>query len=176
MAKAGEIKVPIRPEYMADIDPSAHIGEGTKIWPFATVREHAVIGERCVIGRGAYIDHDVIIGDDCHIQNGAQIFFPSQLGHDVFIGPNAVLTNDKHPRAGSTNWEPEGVFVANGASIGAGAVVLAGVEIGKKAMVGAGAVVVHDVEPDWTVVGNPAHNVYLKPGEEHLDQWHNTDD
>lgn len=143
-----------------DIDPRATIGPRTKIWPFATVREHAVVGEGCMIGRGAYVDREVHVGNNVRIQNGAQIFWPAVIGDDVFIGPNAVLTNDKNPRAGLPHaWMAEGVIVNDGASIGAGAVILAGVEIGEGAVIGAGAVVTHDVPPGATWVGNPAHDI-----------------
>jgi len=149
----------------ADVSAKARIGVGTRVWHHAHVREGAEIGERCIIGQGAYIDHHVGIGHRCKIQNGANVYYPAVLEAGVFIGPGALLLNDKHPRAvlpsGDPNgaWTVTGVRVCRGASIGAGAILLPGVTVGRWAMVGAGAVVTRNV-PDYTqVVGNPACEV-----------------
>jgi acetyltransferase-like isoleucine patch superfamily enzyme len=72
------------------------------------------------------------------------------------LGPNATLTNDKYPRSGNRDYKMEGIVIRNGASIGANATILPGVEIGEKAMVGAGAVVTRSVPANATVIGNPA--------------------
>lgn len=151
----------------ADVSPGATIGDGCAIWHLAQVREGAELGEGCVVGRGAYIDAGVAIGANCKIQNYALVYSPALLEEAVFIGPAAVLTNDRHPRAtnpdgavlGRGDWQAEGVTVRRGASIGARAVVLAGLEIGHWAMVGAGAVVTKDVAPHALVVGAPARQV-----------------
>lgn len=128
------------------------------------MRESAVIGEECVIGRGAYIDRGVVLGDRCKVQNAALIYAPAVIGDGVFIGPAVVLTNDVYPRAVSvdgslksaSDWTAEGVCVDAGASIGARAVILAGVKIGRWALIAAGAVVVGDVAPHALVMGVPA--------------------
>jgi UDP-2-acetamido-3-amino-2,3-dideoxy-glucuronate N-acetyltransferase len=151
----------------ARIEPGATIGEGTSVWHRAQVRSGAVIGQKCVVGSGAFIDTGVVIGDRCKIQNAAQIFAPAQLGNGVFIGPGAILTNDKAPRAvneegepkSATEWDAQAVIVEEGASIGAGAVVVAGVTIGRWAMVAAGAVITRDVLDHELVGGIPATNM-----------------
>lgn len=148
----------------AEVDPTAHVGKGTRIWHGAQVRERAHIGLDCMIGRGVYIGPGVIIGNRCKIQNKAQLYQPAQIADGVFIGPGVILTNDLRPRAvlpdlrpvGPEDWNEQGVCVDEGASIGAGAIVLGGRTIGRWAMVGAGAVVTKDVEEHWLVVGNPA--------------------
>lgn len=148
----------------ADVDSSASIGRGTTIWHLAQVRERAVIGENCVIGRGAYIDHGVTIGANCKVQNYALVYAPALLEDGVFIGPAAMLTNDLYPRAvnsdgsvkAADDWEPSGVVVRAGASVGGAAVILPGVEIGEWAMVAAGAVVTRSVPSHALVVGSPA--------------------
>lgn len=146
------------------IHSSAKIGVGTVIWGLTQVRDKAVIGERCIVARNVYIDKEVIIGNRVKIQNNALIYYPAVIGDGVFIGPGAILTNDRYPRSvtpkgdlkSGDNWEAKGVEIEEGASIGAGAVVIAGVKIGKWALVGAGAVVTKNV-PEYTlVVGNPA--------------------
>lgn len=141
----------------AQIDKTAKIGEGTNIWSFVQVMEKAEIGKNCNVGNGAYIDRNVKIGNNVKIHNKACIYDGVIIEDNVFIGPMACLTNDKNPRHDKTrnlkgiNWK-----VKEGASIGACAVMLPDVNIGKFAMVGAGAVVTKDV-PDYGLVkGNPA--------------------
>jgi UDP-2-acetamido-3-amino-2,3-dideoxy-glucuronate N-acetyltransferase len=148
----------------ADVSPNATVGRGTRIWHQAQAREGAVIGEGCILGKGVYVDRDVRIGDNCKLQNGASIFHGFTLEAGVFVGPGAMLLNDKHPRAINADGSPksdedwvasEGI-VRYGAAIGGGAVVLPGVTIGRMAMVGSGAVVTRDVPERGIVVGNPA--------------------
>ncbi len=151
----------------ADIDPSAVIGAGSLIWHLSQVREYARIGPGCVLGRGAYVGPGVILGKNCKIQNYALIYEPALLEDGVFVGPAAVFTNDLFPRAvnidGSRktddDWEMVGVTVRTGASIGARAVCIAPLTIGRWAMVAAGAVVTRDV-PDFALVaGSPARRI-----------------
>ncbi len=151
----------------ADVAVSAAVGDGTKIWDLAQVRENATIGEDCIVGRGAYIGSGVSIGSNCKIQNQALVYEPAVLEDGVFIGPAVVLTNDTFPRAvnpdgtlkSAADWEPVGVVVRSGASIGARAVCIAPVVIGSWATVAAGAVVTRDV-PDFALVaGVPARRI-----------------
>jgi acetyltransferase-like isoleucine patch superfamily enzyme len=122
------------------------------------------LGANCVVGKGAYIDHDVRIGDNVKIQNGALIYYKAILEDGVFIGPNVCLTNDRYPRAISSDgkpkatedWEAGGVLVRFGASIGAGAIVLPDVTVGRWALVAAGALVTRDVPDQALVAGSPA--------------------
>lgn len=151
----------------ADVDPSASIGNGCRIWHLAQVREGAVLGENCIVGRGAYIDAGVVVGANAKIQNSALVYAPARLGDGVFVGPGAILTNDRLPRAvdptgaqkSHTDWEPEGVIVGDGASIGAAAVITPGIRIGDWAMIGAGAVVTESVPAYALVVGAPARRI-----------------
>jgi UDP-2-acetamido-3-amino-2,3-dideoxy-glucuronate N-acetyltransferase len=148
----------------AEVSSLATIGEGTRIWHQAQVRERAKIGRSCIIGKGVYIDSDVVVGDRVKIQNGASIYHGATIEDGVFVGPHACLTNDKLPRAitpdgelkGDADWQVGKILVQYGASIGAGAIVLPGVTVGRFAMVGAGAVVTRNVPPHALVVGNPA--------------------
>lgn len=148
----------------ADVDARARLGRGTAVWHLAQIREHAVLGRECVVGRGAYIGTGVWLGDRCKIQNHALVYEPARLGDGVFVGPGAILTNDRYPRAitadgrlkRADDWESAGVNVDDGASIGAGSVCLPGTHIGRWSVVAAGAVVTRDV-PDYALVmGNPA--------------------
>jgi UDP-2-acetamido-3-amino-2,3-dideoxy-glucuronate N-acetyltransferase len=151
----------------ADVSERAQLGEGTKIWHLAQVREDAVLGANCIVGRGAYVGTGVHIGENTKIQNYALVYEPAQLGRGVFIGPAVVLTNDTYPRSvapdgtlkSAHDWTPVGVTVEDGASIGARAVCVAPVRIGRWATVAAGAVVTKDV-PDFALVaGVPARRI-----------------
>ena len=148
----------------AELSPLAIVGQGTKIWNYAQVRERAHIGAECIIGKNVYIDFDVHIGARCKIQNNSSIYHGSTLEEGVFIGPHVILTNDLYPRAitpagnlkGTADWVVSPILIKYGAALGAGAIVLPGVTVGRFALVGSGAVVTRDV-PDFALVaGNPA--------------------
>ena len=151
----------------ADVADTAKLGEGTKVWHLAQVREDAEIGANCIVGRGAYIGTGVRVGDNCKIQNHALVYEPAELAAGVFIGPAVVLTNDTYPRAvnpdgglkDASDWHAVGVTIAEGAAIGARAVCVAPVRVGRWATVAAGAVVTKDV-PDFALVaGVPARRI-----------------
>jgi len=151
----------------ADIDATATVGENSSIWHLAQVRDQVVMGSGCIIGRGAYIGSGVKMGDNCKVQNYALVYEPAVIGNGVFIGPAAVLTNDEFPRAvnpdgtlkSGADWHAVGVTIGDGASIGARAVCIAPVTIGRWALVAAGAVVTKDV-PDFALVaGVPAKRI-----------------
>ncbi|WP_217127815.1 acyltransferase [Streptomyces sp. AC558_RSS880] len=151
----------------AQVDESAEIGAGSSVWDLAQIREGARLGEGCVIGRGAYVGLGVRMGDNCKLQNYALVYEPAELGDGVFIGPAVVLTNDHNPRSVDPegkqkrggDWEAVGVKIADGASIGARAVCVAPITIGRWAMVAAGAVVTKDVPDFALVVGVPARQI-----------------
>ncbi|MDO4612461.1 MAG: acyltransferase [Actinomycetaceae bacterium] len=151
----------------ADVSDEAEIGSGTRVWHLAQVRENARVGRSCIVGRGAYIGEGVVVGDRCKIQNYALVYEPAVLEDGVFIGPAVTLTNDHFPRAinadgslkDASDWEPVGVRVCTGASVGARSVCVAPVTIGRWATVAAGAVVTKDV-PDYALVaGVPARRI-----------------
>lgn len=159
--------VTARVQASADVAASAQLGEGVAIWHLAQVREDAVLGAGCIIGRGAYIGSGVHLGAHCKVQNYALVYEPALLEDGVFVGPAVVFTNDHRPRSvapdGSLkrgdDWEHVGVTCREGASVGARAVCVAPVTIGRWAMVGAGAVVIDDVPDFALVVGNPARQI-----------------
>ncbi len=151
----------------ADVDRSAVLGCGSRVWHLAQIRENARLGRNCIVGRGAYVGPGVVIGDNVKLQNYALVYEPSRLEDHVFVGPAAVLTNDVYPRSVDVSgklkrpedWNAAGVLVREGASLGARAVVVAGCRVGRWALVGAGAVVTRDV-PDFALVaGTPARRI-----------------
>ena len=140
---------------LADVQ-SGEIGLDTRIWQFVVVLPGAKIGQECNICSHCLIESDVVIGDRVTVKSGVQLWDGLRVGNDVFIGPNASFANDRFPRS---QQKPEKFLVTtlhDGASIGAGAVILPGLEIGRSAMVAAGAVVTRSVPPNAVVEGNPA--------------------
>jgi acetyltransferase-like isoleucine patch superfamily enzyme len=141
----------------AIVEVGAQVGDRTRIWHFVHVRSGARIGRNCVIGKDCYIDDGAVIGDGVKIQNGVSVYRGVTLEDEVFVGPYVTFTNDPYPRARG-EWQPVPTVVRRGASLGANATILCGVEIGEWAMVGAGAVVTHSVLPRRLVYGNPARD------------------
>jgi len=138
---------------------SSSIGAGTRVWQFTVVLPGAVIGEDCNINCHCFVENDVLLGDRVTVKAGVYLWDGLVVEDDVFIGPNATFTNDRFPR--SRVW-PEAfprTVIRRGASIGAGAVVLPGLEVGEGAMVGAGAVVTRNVPAHCLAVGSPARVV-----------------
>jgi UDP-2-acetamido-3-amino-2,3-dideoxy-glucuronate N-acetyltransferase len=148
----------------ADIESDVQVGPRTSIWHRAQVRTGARIGADCVIGRDAFIDEGVTLGDRVKVQNLALVYHGVTVEDGVFIGPNAILTNDRHPRAitvsgelaRADDWTVAPILLRHGASVGAGAVVVAGTTVGRFATIGAGGVVTRDVPDHALVAGSPA--------------------
>ncbi|GAB4323671.1 MAG: acyltransferase [Candidatus Sumerlaeia bacterium] len=141
----------------ARVDSGAEVGEGTRIWHFSHVREGARIGRRCILGQNVYVDPGVRIGDGVKIENNVSVYTGVEIEDYVFVGPSAVFTNVINPRAHierKTEFRP--TRVRRGATIGANATIVCGVEIGEFAFVAAGAVVTRDVAAFALVRGAPA--------------------
>lgn len=151
----------------AEVDDRATVGDGTKVWHLGVVREDAMIGANCSIARGAYVGPGVRLGDNVKLQMYSLVYEPSVLADGVFIGPHAVLTNDLNPRAvtvdgrlkSAADWTEVAVHIGEGAAIGARAVCVAPVRIGRWALVAAGAVVTANVPDFALVMGVPARQV-----------------
>ena len=122
----------------------------------ALIREGNQIGHDVSVGSHSVIEHHVKIGNDVRIHSNTFIPEFSILEGRCWVGPCVVFTNARYPRSPGAKESLRGPLVRSGAKIGAGAVLLPRVTIGRDALVGAGAVVVHDVPDDKVVVGNPA--------------------
>ena len=108
-------------------------------------------------GTGSVIEDRCKVGDRTSIQTGVYIPTNTIIGSDVFIGPRACFTNDKHMGRGEINLI--GARVGDHARIGANSTILPGVKIGRDSVIGAGAVVTKDV-PDFAIVaGVPARQI-----------------
>jgi UDP-2-acetamido-3-amino-2,3-dideoxy-glucuronate N-acetyltransferase len=139
------------------IDKGAQIGKGTRIWHFCHVASTSKIGERCNIGQNVYIDNNTVIGSDVKIQNNVSVYNGVIIEDSVFLGPSMVFTNVINPRSFiERKNEFRQTIVRKGATIGANATILCGIEIGRYAMIGAGAVVTKNVASYSIMTGNPA--------------------
>lgn len=143
----------------AFIDPSAIVLDGSLVWWYARVLAGVRIGKNASIGGGTEIGRGSTIGDGSRI--GANVFLPpnSVIGKKVFVGPGVVFTDDMHPKvpnAGDPPYHAQPPVVEDFAAIGAGAIILPGVTIGRGARVAAGAVVTEDVPENAIVRGLPA--------------------
>ena len=143
----------------ADVSDEAVIGENTKIWNQAQVRERAVIGQDCIISKNVYIDSDVKIGDRVKIQNNVNVYHGVEVEDDVFLGPSMTFTNDFYPRAFNDDWKITSTRVCKGASLGANVTVVCGTTVGKYSLVGSGSVITKNVPNYALMVGNPARQI-----------------
>ena len=135
---------------------SKKIGSGTRVWQFSVILPEAIIGENCNICAHTLIENDVIIGNDVTIKSGVYIWDGITLEDNVFIGPCVTFSNDKYPRSKIYPNAFQRTLIRKGASIGANATILPGIQIGRYAMIGAGSVVTKDA-PDFALIfGNPA--------------------
>lgn len=141
----------------AVVSNRAKIGRAATVWAFAQVRERAVIGAGTMIANGVYVDAGVRIGRRVNVHNKALLYRNLVVEDDVFIGPAVCFVNDLQPRAnvirklGSSR-----STVKKGASIGAGAIILSDISIGRNAFIAAGAVVTSDVPDHALMIGVPA--------------------
>lgn len=134
------------------------VGDDSRIGAFVEIQREASIGARCKISSHTFICSGVTVEDE------------------VFVGHGVVFINDRHPRAtnadgspqSESDWKLERTVIRRGASIGSGAIILCGVEIGEGAMVGAGALVTRSVPARTLVAGHPArpffksHNLEMR--------------
>jgi UDP-2-acetamido-3-amino-2,3-dideoxy-glucuronate N-acetyltransferase len=115
------------------------------------------IGENCNIGQNCVISPNVVLGTNVKIQNNVSLYTGVECEDDVFLGPSVVFTNILNPRSAIVRRDKFlKTHIRKGASLGANATILCGIEIGQYALIGAGAVVTKDVKPYALVVGNPA--------------------
>jgi acetyltransferase-like isoleucine patch superfamily enzyme len=168
----------------AIVEDGAQIGDGTAIWDNVHVRAPSVIGSDCIVGEKTYIAYDVSIGDRVKINAQAYICAGVTIETGVMISAGVIFTNDRFPRATTSDLselrpsEPdeftEETLVRSGTTIGAGAIIGPGLEIGNFAMIGMGSVVTRSVGDHELVVGNPARRIgYVcrcgeRLGEDHV--------
>lgn len=149
--------VQVHPRGLCESDD---VGEGTRIWAFAHVLPGARIGRDCNVCDGAFVESGAVLGDRVTVKNGTLVFSGVTCEDEVFLGPNVLFTNDLRPRAAIRRPASEllSTVVRRGATLGAGTVVVCGVEIGEHAFAAAGSVVTRTVAAHSFVAGNPARH------------------
>jgi len=141
----------------AYVDQPCQIGKGTKIWHFSHIMKKASLGQNCILGQNVHIACDVVIGNNVKIQNNVSIYTGTVIEDDVFLGPSCVLTNITNPRSQINRHNLyEKTIIKRGATIGANATIICGIDLGKYCFIAAGAVVTKTV-PDYALMsGVPA--------------------
>jgi UDP-2-acetamido-3-amino-2,3-dideoxy-glucuronate N-acetyltransferase len=144
----------------AYVDEPCEIGKGTKIWHFSHVMKDAKIGENCIFGQNVNVASGVVIGNNVKVQNNVSIYTGTVIEDDVFLGPSCVLTNVTNPRSQIVRHSLyEKTIFRRGATVGANATIVCGIELGRYSFVSAGAVVTRDVLDYALVMGVPAKQV-----------------
>lgn len=144
----------------AVIDAACTIGKGTKIWHFSHIMSNSTIGENCNIGQNVVVSPQVVLGKNVKVQNNVSIYTGVVCEDDVFLGPSMVFTNILNPRSAvNRKGQYISTIVRKGASIGANATIICGIEIGSYSLIGAGAVVTKNIKPFALVIGNPARQL-----------------
>ena len=144
----------------AIVEEGALIGKGTKIWHFSHLMPNSVIGERCQLGQNVYVGRGVRLGSGVKIQNNVSVYESVKIEDDVFCGPSMVFTNVINPRSFiERKAEFKTTRVRKGATIGANATIICGIELGEYCMIGAGATVTKNVPAYALMVGVPARRV-----------------
>ena len=149
----------------AIVHETATVHETADVWQFSHIMNGVILSEGVSIGGQSEIGRFSFIGPFTRISYGCFLPSRTQVGARVFIGPNVTMCDDKHPYVGNPAYTAKPPIIEDNASIGAGAVLLPGVRIGRYAVVGAGSVVTKDVLPDTTVIGCPAAPYKFNPNE-----------
>lgn len=144
----------------AEVSPDAIVGEGTRVWQNCILMAGAIVGSNCKLAHNVFVENGARIGNGVTVKDNVVLYDGVEIADEVFVGPNAVFTNVKSPRAFISRKD---LFlstrIGRGASIGANATIVCGTQVGEFALIGAGSVVAKDV-PDYAlVVGNPAKQI-----------------
>jgi UDP-3-O-[3-hydroxymyristoyl] glucosamine N-acyltransferase len=139
-----------------EIDPEVRIGKGTRIWHQTQIRTGANIGENCVIGKGVYIDFNVTIGNNVKIQNRTTLYNRIIIENNVNIGPHVCFNSEQRIILPQSQLNAAPTKIRYKAQIGAGSVIMPGVQIGAYAIIEPGSVITCDVPHHAYVRGNPA--------------------
>jgi UDP-2-acetamido-3-amino-2,3-dideoxy-glucuronate N-acetyltransferase len=144
----------------AVIDNDCEIGEGTKIWHFSHIMPGCTIGKNCNLGQNVVVSSGVVLGNNVKVQNNVSIYTGVTCEDDVFLGPSMVFTNVINPRSFVVRKDEfKSTIVRKGATIGANATIVCGIEIGAFSLIGAGAVIIRPVPAYALMVGNPARQI-----------------
>lgn len=150
----------------AELGTGAAVGRGSRLWRRVLLADGVQVGHQCTLGTDVHLGPGTRVGDRVKIQNAVQVF-GAAIHDEVLLCPGVLIIEDSTPRAvtsaglpqTSEDWTPRPVTVHRGATVGAGAILLPGIQIGAYAMIAAGAVVDRDVPPHALIAGNPHRHV-----------------
>ncbi|MFT6849644.1 MAG: UDP-2-acetamido-3-amino-2,3-dideoxy-glucuronate N-acetyltransferase [Sphingobacteriales bacterium] len=146
--------------HSAIIDEGTIIGTGTRIWHFSHIMKDCKVGQNCNIGQNVVVSPGATVGNNVKIQNNVSVYTKVNIEDDVFLGPSMVFTNVKNPRSAIERKDQfTETNVRKGATIGANATIICGLNINEYAFIGAGAVVTKDIAAYALVVGNPSQQI-----------------
>ncbi len=129
---------------------------GARIEPGAVIREKCIVGKNAIIMMGAILNIGAEVGEETMVDMNAVLGGRAKVGCRCHVGAGAVLAGVIEPASAVP------VIVEDDVLIGANAVILEGVHVGRGAVVAAGAVVTKNVPPGMVVAGNPARMVKTK--------------
>lgn len=138
---------------------SESIGPDTRIWQYSVVLQGAVIGGNCNLNFNTFVENDVIIGNYVTLKSGVYLWDGIRIEDHVFIGPNATFVNNSKPRSQQYPERHVGCVIGEGASIGANATIMGGINIGRFSMIGAGSVLTKSTGDFELWYGNPARHM-----------------
>jgi UDP-2-acetamido-3-amino-2,3-dideoxy-glucuronate N-acetyltransferase len=142
------------------VDEGVVLSKGCKVWHFCHLMGPSELGENCNLGQNVVVSPEVKLGRNVKVQNNVSIYTGVECEDDVFLGPSMVFTNVYNPRSAvSRKHEYRRTLVKEGATIGANATIVCGIEIGRFAFIGAGALVNRNVPDFALVVGNPGRQI-----------------
>ena len=142
------------------IDDAVELGGGTKIWHFSHVLSNCALGENCTLGQNVVVGPNVTIGNNVKIQNNVSVFDGVTLEDGVFCGPSCVFTNVINPRSEIVRRDEfRKTLVRKGASIGANATIVCGLDLGEYCFIAAGATVTKNVPAFALMAGTPARRI-----------------
>ena len=151
------------------VSEDVSLGDGVRLSPFVNLYG-CEVGDDTRVGAFVEVQRDASIGQRCKISSHTFVCSGVTIEDEVFIGHCVVFINDRRPRATNADWSPqseddwlmERTVIRRRASVGSGAIIMCGVEIGEGALVGAGAVVTRNVAPNTVVTGSPARARILR--------------
>ena len=101
------------------------------------------------------VGSNVTFNDECYINALGGV----KIGDNVSISAHSIIVStglDTNLFLSKKIHISKKIIIGNNVQIGAGAIILAGVNIGNNVIIGAGSVVTKDIEDNVIVVGNPA--------------------